>query len=116
MPLFIFDHDCVDRRVTYAYQQCCCDVRSRGCNRPFLLAVTGVVGGMHVTWRIAVGTTWVGTRDQVRSNLSTSLRAYCWLWREGVLQAGVADGMAQQLCHRYSGIVIFCLLLDSFDP
>ena len=63
------------------------------------------------------GMGWPAWEGKIK--LSTCLWAYSQRWREGAVQVGVADGMAQQpqyhifsrpLLHGYSHI-----LLDSFD-
>ena len=68
MPLFIFDHDCMDRSVTYAYavRRCCCDsapVVVMGC---FCWPWLGAMGGARATWVTAIGATWVGTRGKMK--------------------------------------------------
>ena len=62
MPLFVFDHDCMDRSRIWRWW--CCDVHSCGCDGTFLLAVAGShqwcvrdVGDR----RWCVSKTWVGT-------------------------------------------------------
>ena len=60
MPLFFFDHDCVDRSVTYAYA-----VR------------TGTVGGACATWVTAVSTTWVGTCGKAGASTEREVVATC---------------------------------------
>jgi len=93
--------------------RCCCDVRSRSCDRPFLLAVAG--GRRRRVWygwpplARQRGHVWKGETVRSCHPLSASLWAYSQRWREG--GSGRAWWMVQKP-HLFTAIVtrvvIFC--------
>jgi len=90
MPLCVFDYECVDCSIRIC-MGCCCGVRSRNCDRTFLLAVAGSRG-----WHVRdlgdrcrrVGMTWVGTRGRWNREIMPPIvgsrpsdhyfRSVCW--------------------------------------
>jgi len=79
----------------------------------------GAVGGTRTMWGSVISTAWVGTRGEVRSNLSRSLWAYSRRWREssgsGPGERGGWDGAATTSFHGHHYAASH-ILLDSVDP
>jgi len=89
MPLFVFDHDYMDRSVHMCIQD----------GAAVMSAPVVAMGHFCWPWPGAVGgAAWVGTSGKVRRN-KASLWTYSLQWRDGVVQAGVADGAATASFH-----------------
>ena len=104
--------------------RCCCDVRSRNCDRPFLLEAAGNRG-----WRArdvgdccrrdVGGQMWEAKTMRSCHPLSASLWAYSRRWREGAVRAGTADGAETASFHDHQRPSLRWyshILLDSFNP
>jgi len=129
MPLFVFDHDCVDRSVRYAYT-----VRTvlLWCPLPWSRRAVFAGRGWE-PWVARARRGWPPSprRHNVGGHaceaatmrschpLSASLWVYSWRWREGAVRAGMAYGVETESFHdhRYAGTVIVCwsLLIPEKD-
>jgi len=96
MPLFVFDHDCVDRSCIWTQGGAAVMSTPVIATGRFCWPWPGVMGGMH-GWVTTVGATWVGTCGKVKPWDHVT---HCWglcgrfLGGGGKEQSGQARRMA----------------------